>query len=209
MSTLTRFAASIPGAIIITTGLGLTMANLIKVSFTPEPKVEIAAFEINPMVEDLPVTPKELDIKKYVKVETPPAPPILTRDPAAKPAEPIATIGEAIPIFDTPPIGHTVINIAITDRDAKPLVRIKPVMPLRAQKSGHCKVRFDVSPSGQPYNIAITYCSQNLFKRATVKSVERWKYQPKIQSGVPVSRSGVESKITFALNDDDGRPIPE
>ena len=209
MSTLTRFVASVPGAIIITAGLGLTMANLVKVSFTPESKVEIAAFDINPAVEDLPVPPKEPDIKKYVKVETPPAPPILTRDPTAIPTEPIATFDEAVPDFDTPPIDRNVINIAITDRDAKPLVRVKPVMPLRAQKSGHCTVRFDVSPAASRIIllslIAVKTCSSG----PPLKSVERWKYQPKIQSGVAVSRSGVESKITFALNDDNGRPIPE
>jgi len=89
------------------------------------------------------------------------------------------------------------------------LLRMKPVMPPRAEKSGHCRVRFDVTPDGQPFNVNAHYCTQSVFKRATIKSVERWKYQPKIAAGLPVSRHGVEAKITFKLADDAGRLIPE
>ena len=82
-------------------------------------------------------------------------------------------------------------------------------MPPRAEKSGHCKVRFDVSPEGAPFNVQATYCTQSLFERASIKSVQKWKYNPKIVDGRAVARSGVESKITFKLTDERGRMIPE
>jgi len=82
-------------------------------------------------------------------------------------------------------------------------------MPPRAEKSGHCTVRFDVSPEGSPFNVTAPYCTQSLFKRASVKSVEKWKYNPKIVDGRSVARSGVESKITFRLSDERGKLIPE
>ena len=82
-------------------------------------------------------------------------------------------------------------------------------MPPRAERSGHCKVRFDVSPEGQPFNIVSTYCTQSLFERASIKSVQKWKYKPKTVEGRSVARSGVESKITFRLTDERGKLIPE
>ncbi|MBL4870036.1 MAG: energy transducer TonB, partial [Robiginitomaculum sp.] len=75
--------------------------------------------------------------------------------------------------------------------------------------SGRCNIRFDVSPEGQPFNIVAVYCSHSVFKRPTIKSVQKWKYQPKIVNGLPVSRSGVETSIKFRILDDRGREIPE
>jgi len=101
------------------------------------------------------------------------------------------------------------LKIAVSDRDAQPLVRIPPIMPPRAEKSGHCRVRFDVSPEGAPFNVITTYCTSKVFDRASTKSVQKWKYNPKIVDGRPVSRTGVESKITFRLTDERGKIIPE
>ena len=38
----------------------------------------------------------------------------------------------------------------MSDRDPQPLVRIPPIMPTRAEKSGHCRIRFDVIPEERP-----------------------------------------------------------
>jgi len=88
-------------------------------------------------------------------------------------------------------------------------VRIPPIMPPRAEKSGHCKVRFDVSPEGQPFNVVTTFCTQSVFKRPSTKSVQKWKYNPKIVDGRATARKGVETKITFRLADERGNIIPE
>ena len=74
--------------------------------------------------------------------------------------------------------------------------------------SGYCEVKFDVSPEGDPFNIIITFCTNAMLKRSTVKSVQKWKYQPKIVNGTPVARSGVEQKVSYHLADERGRVLP-
>ena len=100
-------------------------------------------------------------------------------------------------------------KIAVSNRDAQPLVRIPPIMPGRAELSGHCKLRFDVSPEGTTFNVVALGCTQKLFERAAIKSVQKWKYNPKIVNQLPVSQAGVESKIVFRLTDEHGQPLPE
>ena len=100
----------------------------------------------------------------------------------------------------------------MSDRDAQPLVRIPPQIPPRflhsSDHSGYCHVKFNVSPSGQPFDVATTYCSSPYLKHATIKSVQKWKYNPKIVNGKPVARYGVESRITFSVQDERGRILP-
>ena len=114
-----------------------------------------------------------------------------------------------LPVTVSAQIDRNSVNQNVSDRDAQPLVRIPPIMPTRADRSGHCKVRFDVSPQGMPFNIEAISCSQTLFKRPSIRSVQNWKYDPKIVNGRTVSRSGVESKISFRLLDERGKIIPE
>ena len=193
----------------MTCGLGLVMASMIAVEFRAQEKLKTASFEINPQIEDIKLITRKTKLDKVKKVVTPPPPPQIERQPAAKPTEKIATLDGAIPKFNPPKITGRIFKIAISDADAQPLVRIPPIMPPRAERSGHCKVRFDVSPEGQPFNIVSTYCTQSLFERASIKSVQKWKYKPKTVEGRSVARSGVESKITFRLTDERGKLIPE
>ncbi len=206
---IVRWVVLIPVAAFVTVSLFVLMMTLIADEFKPQDKLENASFEINPKVEDIKVIQRETQIDKVKKVVTPPPPPTIERAKSDKPSEPIASLEGAIPEFEAPKIDRSNFKIAVSDRDAQPLVRIPPIMPTRAEKSGHCKVRFDVSPEGQPFNVTATYCTQSLFERSSTKSVQKWKYNPKIVDGRAVSRTGVESKITFKLTDERGRIIPE
>ena len=109
----------------------------------------------------------------------------------------------------TPNVDRTNFKIIVSDRDALPLVRIPPIMPKQAKKSGHCRVKFNVDKRGIPQDIVATYCSEALFKDASIESVAKWKFNPKIVDGRPTKRVGVESKITFRFTDDRGKIIPE
>ncbi len=209
MGNALRWLIGIPGAALVTIGLFVLMMTLIAEEFKPQDKLATASFEINPKVEDIKVIERETKVDKVQKVVTPPPPPMIERAQADKPTEAIASLEGAIPEFETPQIDRSSFKIAVSDRDAQPLVRIPPIMPTRAEKSGHCTVKFDVSPEGAPFNVVATYCTQSLFERASTKSVQKWKYNPKIVDGRSVARSGVESKITFRLTDERGKVIPE
>ena len=209
MKSIVRWVLMLPAAAVFTFLLFTLMIRLISGDFKAQEKFAAANFEINPTVEDVKVIRRETKVQQVKKVITPPPPPQIERQQAAKPTEAIASIEGAIPEFEAPKIDRQNFKIQVSDRDAQPLVRIPPIMPPRAEKSGHCKVRFDVSPEGAPFNVQATYCTQSLFERASIKSVQKWKYNPKIVDGRAVARSGVESKITFKLTDERGRMIPE
>jgi len=113
------------------------------------------------------------------------------------------------PDFKPPKIDRHKFKIVVSDRDAQPLVRIPPVMPKNAKKSGHCKVRFNVTSVGKPENIVAIFCTEKLFEMPSIKSVEQWKYRPKIVDGRQIARSGVESRVKFLIKDDNGNIVPE
>ena len=209
MGSIFKWILAIPLGALATFALFTLMTALISGEFQAGEKFETPSFEINPIAEDIKVVKRQTEVVQVKRVVTPPPPPQIERQQASKPAEAIASIEGAIPEFEAPKIDRQNFKIQVSDRDAQPLVRIPPIMPPRAEKSGHCKVRFDVSPEGQPFNVTATYCTQNLFERASTKSVQKWKYNPKIVDGRAVARSGVESKITFKLTDERGRLIPE
>ena len=204
-----RFVPSAGFAIGATTALGLFMAAMIATEFQPQEKGETLGFEINPVVEDIEEVFDREPPKLTQRIETPPPPPIIDRGEKIKViVDPFEIKGKPIDI--DPPVIKIAGPIFIpTDTNPKPLVRISPIMPSRAEKSGHCTVRFDVSAEGAPYNVQATYCTQSLFERATIKSVQRWKYKPKIQNGRPVAMSGVVNKVTYRLTDERGNLIPE
>ena len=206
---LIRWLLFIPIAAAVTVSLFMLMIKLIAGEFKAEEKFAVANFEINPTVEDVKVIRRETKVQQVKKVVTPPPPPQIERQQAAKPTERIASLEGKIPEFEAPKIDRQSFKIQVSDRDAQPLVRIPPIMPPRAEKSGHCRMRFDVSPEGAPFNVNATYCTQKLFERASVKSVQKWKYNPKVVDGRTVARSGVETKITFRLADERGNIIPE
>lgn len=209
MKNVIRWILGFPVAALVTIGLFLLMMTLIAEEFKPQEKLATASFDINPTVEDIKVIKRDTKVKQVKKVVTPPPPPTIERQQAAKPQERIASLEGAIPDFEAPKIDRKNFKIAVSDRDAQPLVRIPPIMPPRAEKSGHCRVKFDVSPEGAPFNVTTTFCTQRLFERATIKSVQRWKYNPKIVDGRAVARNGVENKVTYRLTDERGRIIPE
>ena len=211
MKNAIRWIVFTPLAAVFTVLLFLAMRALISKDFVPQDKSETASFEINPKVEDVKVIERETKIDQVKKVTTPPPPPQIERAKADKPTEKIASIEGAIPEFEAPKIDAQNFKIAVSDRDAQPLVRIPPIVPprfLQGDNSGYCKVRFDVSPEGQPFNVQTTVCTAKVLERATIKNVQKWKYNPKIVDGRSVSRSGVETTIRFNLQDERGKILP-
>ncbi len=209
MKTLSRTMISGIGGLFITTGLALAMVAMIKVEFEAQRSNDIIIEPINPYVidEDPPrrtITPVELN-----KIEVPPPAPRLSNQTTPRPVSGPSTLGDAIPKIEPPEIQITTASFTIPDRNAQPVLRITPPMPQRAEKSGHCKMRFNVNAQGAPYNVRAVYCSQSLFERNSIKATQKFKYRPKILNGVPMDMTGVETTILYKLADGNGRVIPE
>jgi protein TonB len=209
MTTVKRLIGVLPIAALATFGTGLLMMKLIETGgFVADdsPRIEIGA--INP-VEHLPPEIIKIKAPELERVEVPPAPPIVERNHVGMPAtDIIETLAPPPPIALPEPADMTKLA-SIRIGDVRPLVRIPPAMPVRAERSGHCKLAFDVSAQGSPYNVRAIACSQKLFERASVKSVQKWKYRPQYRDGQAVPYIGLTETIRFNLHDEKGHIIAE
>ena len=205
MGNIIRWVIGVPVAAFVTIGLFVLMMTLIAEEFKPQEKVASASFEINPTVEDIKVIKRETKVQQVKKVVTPPPPPQIERQQAETPREPIASLEGAIPEFEAPKIDRQNFKIAVSDRDAQPLFRVQPQYPSRAAErgiEGNCKMRYDVSPEGQTFNIVALSCTASVFEKSSIKAVGKWKFNPKVVDGRNVARRGVETTMTYKLADE-------
>ncbi|MEP6343657.1 MAG: energy transducer TonB [Maricaulaceae bacterium] len=89
------------------------------------------------------------------------------------------------------------------------VVRFPPMMPTGAEKSGHCKVRFDVTADGTTQNIQILFCTQEIFNPTALESVSKWRYPPEDKCGNSKKSSSIKTTIRYKLIDENGNIIPE
>lgn len=204
-----RLSISAIGGLGVTVGLGLIMSALIAGEFEAEAKVDGLKFDINPQVVEPPVIRKPKKAEQLQPVDVPPAVPRVNLSQTDQPIEAPFDAEDTGPFIEPPVI--TTVNwvMNVSDADALPVLRPEPIMPPQAEKSGHCKVAFDVNAEGLPYNIETPFCTERIFKRASIKAVQKWRFTPKIQDGQPVARQGVRNQITFQLLDERGQLIPE
>ena len=90
-----------------------------------------------------------------------------------------------------------------SDRDVIPLVRIPPDYPPRALArglEGWVEVQFTITPTGTVRNAKVVNAEPpGIFDDAALKSIARWRYNPKIEGGTAVERVGVQTVIRFQL----------
>ena len=90
-----------------------------------------------------------------------------------------------------------------SDRDVVPLVRIAPDYPQRALQrglEGWVRVQFTITVTGTVKDpIVVEADPKNIFDDAALKSIARWRYNPKVEDGVAVERVGVQTIIRFQL----------
>lgn len=204
-----RFGAALLLGAALTLSLGIIMAQLIAAEFTPSDAVKGLDYAVNAQAEDLPEPPVRERPKPLEAVDVPPPMPrIATQSPTAV-TVPIVPITGARMDWKPARIDPTNFIIQASDRDEQPIFRNAPAMPMRADRSGHCIMAFDVTAEGAPFNVKAVSCSQSLFARASEKAVSQWRYNPKIVDGQPTARRGLRNQITFNLVDERGNLIPE
>lgn len=96
---------------------------------------------------------------------------------------------------------------------ALPILRVPPIMPPRAERSGHVIVKFDLSETGLPINITKVSASSEVFVKSALKSVKGWRFSS-VEDMLgedydPKNRQGIVNTITFRLSDQNGKIIPE
>jgi len=207
-----RYGVVLPLAAVFTVGLTLTMAGLVAAEFTPQDKTEVASYEINPVVEDIPDHIRDIRLDPLQLVEVPPPAERLPTDKSDLVREPIVEVISEEIVFEVADLDFDkAFDLQVIDRDPAPIVRIPPVIPsrfLQGDHSGYCRVQFDIGANGKPLNVTVALCTSKQLSAASIKSVQKWNYTPEIQNGRAVSRSGLETTIRFDLTDERGRLLP-
>lgn len=203
MASLVRLLVSLPLAAIITFLLFTLMQILIFEDAVPlETDREELRISISERVEEI-ARVRTVTVDDVDQVEPPPPPPQIERARADAPTESMSTVVGGLPEFDRPSLAGGDISFDISDRDAQPLVRLEPQFPPRLLErgiEGTCDVQFDVTPEGTPTNVQIIRCSNSGFESASIRAVERWRYQPRVQDGVAQWRRGVQTQFVFNIS---------
>lgn len=64
---------------------------------------------------------------------------------------------------------------------------------------GLCRVNFDVSATGEPFNL-MTSCSDSVFEKEAIRAVSQARFEPATVDGAPAVRENVEYPLEFSLN---------
>jgi len=94
------------------------------------------------------------------------------------------------------------------DGEIQPLVRVPPEYPMRAAErgiEGRVCVRFTVTAEGTVSNPVIRDTSSSMFNTASLRAIARFRYQPKVEGGVPVERPNVVFCFDYVLAEDSRR----
>lgn len=112
-------------------------------------------------------------------------------------------ITEVVPLIDTRGAMSRMSMGAGSDRDVMPLVRVPPEYPPRALTrglEGWVLVQFTITTIGTVKDaIVIDSSPKDVFDDAALKAIARWRYNPRVDGGVPVERVGVQTRIVFEL----------
>jgi len=95
-------------------------------------------------------------------------------------------------------------RIGLGEGDYLPIVRIEPQYPRRANTrglEGQCLMEFTVTQSGTTKDIFAVECTSSLFQRSSIRAIEKWKYKPRVSNGNPVEVAGVQTILTYELED--------
>lgn len=120
---------------------------------------------------------------------------------AAAPSPSLAglTAGAAPPAAAAPPAsaGPAASQPGGPEHDVMPLNDVRPEYPYRARQQGiegHIKLAFTINPAGRVENIRVLEASpRNIFDREARRAAARWRFAPRTENGVAVSREAVKT----------------
>jgi protein TonB len=190
--------AALAGAL-FTSSMFWLLWSLIETSFDVGDRAEAARIEFSRMRRDT-----EVATKRDEKVERERPPPTPETPRMAFSASGIDNnVAQLAPVVDARGAMSRMSMTAGSDRDVIPLVRINPDYPPRALSrglEGWVQVQFTITPTGTVTDAVVVNAEpKNIFDDAALKAIARWRYNPKVESGVAVERVGVQTIIRFQL----------
>jgi protein TonB len=190
--------AALTGAV-FTSSMFWLLWSLVTTSFDVGDTAQAARIEFSRMRRDT-----EVATKRDEKVERERPPPTPQTPRIAFSASGIDNnVASLTPIVDARGAMSRMSMSAGSDRDVIPLVRINPDYPPRALSrglEGWVQVQFTITATGTVKEAVVVNAQpKNIFDDAALKAIARWRYNPKVESGVAVERVGVQTRIVFQL----------
>ena len=198
-----RFAFAVGMACLVTFGLFWAMQALVNVGYNLREARAKPNIEFVRLRKDTAPETKKREPPKREKPDAPPPPPQMNVTQSINPGEAVSDIG---PIADTRAeiAEATAVGAgAGSDRDIVPLVRIDPDYPPRAKQrgiEGWVVLEFTIGPAGNVQDPRVIDANPTaIFDQAALRAVRRWRYNPRLENGVAVSRPGVQVRLRFKL----------
>jgi protein TonB len=184
---------------LFTTAMFWLLWSLVSTAFDVGDRAEATRIEFSRMRRDT-----EVQTKRDEKVERERPPPTPETPRMALSAGGIENnVAQLAPIVDARGAMSRMTMSAGSDRDVIPLVRINPDYPPRALSrglEGWVQVQFTITATGTVKDAVVVNAEpKNIFDDAALKAIARWRYNPKVESGVAVERIGVQTIIRFQL----------
>lgn len=185
----------------LTIGMFWVLWSLISQPINVDEMVEATRIEFSRMRRDSAAATKRQD---RVEREPPPPAPEMPRMSFSS-ASVGGSVAQLTPNINTASALGRMDLSAGSDTDVIPLVRIAPEYPPRALRrgiEGWVQVQFTITPTGAVTDAKVVAADPpNLFDEAAIRSILRWRYNPKIEGGVAVERVGVQTVIRFVLEE--------
>lgn len=204
---LVRYAYAVVAAGAMTFGLFFLMQWLIARGLDdPLEDKKSQVIEFVRLKKDSETQTKQRRLPPKAPPKKPPPPPDLDMAKAPKPRVRAMNVSGPNLRGSVALAGGPDLGAPPSDMDVVPLVRIPPQYPPRAQTrgiEGWVLLEFSISKTGTVENVTVVDASPpSIFNRAARRAVSRWKYKPKIAEGLPVERFGVQTLLSFNLEDD-------
>jgi protein TonB len=145
---------------------------------------------------------KKREPPKREKPKQQPPPPEMNMAKAMSPGD---AVGEIAPMVDTDMALEKATSLSTGggSRDPVPLVRVDPDYPPRARQrgiEGFVDVEFTISPVGTVQDPRVLRAEPAvIFDRAALRAIRKWRYNPQVENGVAIARSGNRVRIRFEL----------
>ncbi len=197
-----RYAAAGLIAFAVTSGLFYLMQALITKAGGELQESVGTIVEFVRLKKDSEPELKKRQLPKKQKPEEPPPPPDLSLSRTSSLDEGLQDLTLGIGL-DLAIDGGLNLGAAVSDSDPVPVVRVNPQYPPRAAErgtEGWVELRFSISATGTVQDAEVTKSHPGqVFDRAALRAVRRWKYNPKIKDGNPVERHGITVRLEFNL----------
>jgi protein TonB len=194
-----RIPLAVASGVLVSFAVFLGLWRLVGADLDVGPRIEAKVIDYTRLLEDTPVVTKRRD----KPVREPP-----TVVPPARIEGPGGTVIEEGVILEptTTRIERgTGLSISGNDRDTQPIIRVPPQYPPGAAErgiQGWVQVRFSVTPTGIVRDAVIVASEPGaVFDQAALAAVARWRYNPRVESGLAVERVGLETLLRFALDE--------